>query len=161
MSMESLDHSAGQTIPVDDCTGNTIQIPGNWTNLPLYAGNPYCFRYRFSPQYLTADSGGVRTLLNDGRLQLRSFVLSFTNTQYFKVEVTPNTSGTMYEYTIGDDDLTLNSETLNLQDSDIDVPIMAEGNEVRIDLVNCSPFPSNFLTGSFKAEYAPKARRIG
>jgi len=159
--MSDLTHSPGQSVPVDSCTDTDIVVTGNWTNLPAFAGTQYCFRYRLSPQYLNTESGGVRTLLNDGRLQLRSFVLSFTNTQYFKVEVTPNTSGTMYEYTIGDDALTLDSETLNIQDGDIDVPVMAEGNEVRIDLVNCSPFPSNFLTGSFKAEYAPKARRIG
>lgn len=160
--MSDLTHSTGQTITPDECGGNTLKIPGNWTNLPLYAGELYCFRYRFSPQYLKADAGGgARVLIHEGRLQLRSFIINFASTQHFKIEVTPEISGTTYTYTIGDDALALDSEELILQDDVYDAPVLSENDKVQIDLVNCSPYPSNFLSAAFTGEYAPRARRIG
>jgi len=160
--MSDLTHSPGQSVPVDSCTTTDIVVDGNWTAMPAFAGIPYCFRYRFSPQYLKQNEGqGARVPLVSDRVQLRKFMVGFTKTQHFKVEVTPEISGTTYTYPVGDDSLTLDSETLNLQDDDLNVPVMAENNKVQIDLVNCSPFPSNFLTGAFTGEYAPKARRIG
>jgi hypothetical protein len=149
--------SQGTIIPVEQCSGNTIVIAGDYTTADLYIGNQYCFRYRFSPQYLKrADGGG---LMPRGRFQFKRITVDVSETQYFQYQITPEISGTTYTYEFGDGSLGTD-ETLDLQDDSYTVPVRADADKVTVDLVNCSPYPSNFISATMEGEYSPKARGI-
>ena len=159
MSVNS-EHTSGQIIPIESCSGDTITIAGDWTNLPLFIGQNYCFRYRFSPQYLRKDSSGGG-LLPRGRVQFKRFDVDFQATQHFQIEVSPKgLSGTTYTYTFGDGSLTLNGEDIQLTDDSMSVPFRGKLEDCVVDLVNCSPYPSNFVSATLEGEYQPKARGI-
>lgn len=71
-------------------SGNVATLRGDVRGLKLFAGLPYISRYVFSKQIVREDTGNNGKLaITDGRLQLRSFTLSYANTGYFKVLVTP------------------------------------------------------------------------
>lgn len=62
-----------------------VRVTGNFAGAAL-VGQVYEFRVRFSAQYAT-DRNGVPRL--DGRLQLRTYSISYARSVYFRTEVSP------------------------------------------------------------------------
>lgn len=67
----------------------TLRVPGNETAGVCYGGQNYGMEYQFSEQFLKNGEKSVTT----GRLQLRTFVLYFTDTAFFKTSVDPYGTG--------------------------------------------------------------------
>lgn len=126
---------------------NILSISGDYSETDYYIGKVYTSRYRFSEWFIRDDKEGA---ILEGRLQLRTLTLSFTNTGYFKIEVTPNNRDTITrEYSgvcvglskVGATELTTGQKRF---------PLLANSKGTTVDLVNDSYLPCGFSFGSYE-----------
>ena len=69
-------------------SGNTLTARGDWSALPVFFGEKYNFRYRFTRFKMMRDIGGGKTAANALRTQIRHAKLRYHETSFFKVLVT-------------------------------------------------------------------------
>jgi hypothetical protein len=90
-------------------------------------------------------------------------MISFTDTAYFTVGVTPDYGTTStYTYTgkiLGTDNATLGVDNLALNSGTFRFPIFAKSDRVSITLENNSPLPSKFVAAEFEALFNSRQRR--
>jgi hypothetical protein len=92
---------------------------------------------------------------------MRTGTVMYDNTRYFRVEVTPQSRAT-YKYVFNGTALnTVDTIMPNspLKDGTFKFPIMAKNDEVEINLINDSPFPSALVSMDFEGYYQNRATR--
>ncbi|OAM52924.1 hypothetical protein A7981_05685 [Methylovorus sp. MM2] len=150
--------NAGALIPSTQPTATTVEANGDHTSGKVLIGRPYTKRYRFSEQYLK-DSNNAAVLM--GRLQMRSMKVSYSNSGYFRAEVTPKArEKNTYSWTgkrIGNVGFILGQT--NIEDGEFTFPIKARSSEVTIDLVNDSHLPSFFNSAEWAATFTSNTSR--
>lgn len=153
----------GVEINVKEVSGTTITLAGDTRTMRFYMGFPYVSRYRFSPFYhrQVTQTGGQAAKV-DGRLQIFHLSVGYNRSAYFRVEVeTENRPVVSYEMsgiTIGSPSAIIGSVVLD--SGRFSVPIMSRNDRVKIDLVNDTWLPSNFLSAAWRGIWNPKARQI-
>jgi len=141
-----------------------VTINGNHLNTPLWFGIPYEFRYQFSnPQLRLGGGGNQRTAVSDGRFQVKNGSLTFNDTVAFNVEVTaPFRDKNVYKfsnYTLGRGDAVIDS--LPVKSGAFRFPVLSRNDkELKVEIVNNTPFPSSFISMDWEAFYSARARRI-
>jgi hypothetical protein len=141
-----------------------IQVKGNLLNYPIWIGVPYEFRYEFSNPILRLGGGGnQRTAVSDGRFQVKNGNLTFSDTVAFNIEVTaPFRNKNVYNfsnYTLGRGDSIL--DTLPVKSGTFRFPVLSRNDkELKVEIVNNTPFPSSFISMDWEAFYSARARRI-
>lgn len=138
---------------------NQVVLIGDWTQCPLWIGFQYSMRIRLSRFYaLGQDSQPIRS----GRLSLRRLALDIADTGYLRVEVTAKGRGTRsyaFEgYRLDDPDSVYNQ--VPAATTVFRVPLMGENEQITIDLINDSHFPSKVLGYEWRGELNQKATRI-
>lgn len=158
-------HSGGFVIPNLGPSGpNSYTMKGNWVGVPLFLGVPYTLRYRFSTLYMREQSPaapGQFTAITNGRLQIRTLTLRFTNTGYFRLEITPNQrdmNTVPYSTEILGSGQTLLGVT-PLRSDKFRTLVGAQNDRVQIDIVNDSPLPCRFTSAEWEGLYYARARR--
>ena len=142
---------------------NTIKVRGDWSSSSLYFGNTYSMSYRFSQFYLRESSpSGGQSVIAGGRLQVRRLRLVYDDSSYFRVLVSsPGRDDRTYEFTgkvLGSPTTLVDEPSVN--SGQFTVPVMLRNNEATIEIRNDSPFPSNFISAEWEAEFSPRGRRI-
>lgn len=140
-----------------------ITVHGDLRGKAVYIGMPYVMTYRFTPPILRnqTPSGGIAAALN-GRLQLKTMTLGFSNTGYFRAEVTPWLRATSkFEYT---------ARTVGVPVTRIGsvpnatglmrFPLASKNDQVTIDLVNDSFLPSWLTSAEWEGFYTARAKRL-
>lgn len=141
-----------------------IQVKGNQLNKPLWFGVPYEFKYQFSNPFLRlGGGGGQKTAVSDGRFQVKNGNLTFNDTVAFDVEVTaPFRNKSVYKfsnYTLGRGDSII--DTLPIKSGTFRFPVLSRNDkELKIEIVNSTPFPSSFISMDWEAFYSSRARRV-
>jgi hypothetical protein len=77
----------GMVLLGETTAGNTITARGDWSAAPVYFGEVYEFRYRFSRFKYMRDIGGGRVSSNVMRTQLRKAKLRYHETGFFRAVV--------------------------------------------------------------------------
>lgn len=146
----------GSVLIAEATQGNVICARGNWVGAPVWFGEAYEFRYRFSGFRLPTPPGrsgpAVQSVARVRRLFIR-----FHDTHYFRVVVQPERrQPAVYEF----DGTVLDSRASQVGSRlgtglDIDrtsyfqgvfqVPIQSEGLRVNVDIINDSAAPCQFL----------------
>lgn len=151
---------AGKVVPFE-IEGNEVVLTGNLEH--FFFGRVYELRYRLSTLILREEAmgGGGFQPIGLGRLQLRRMSLTFTNTGYFRVEVTPTYRNT-YRYVfsgrvIGSGQNILGE--MSLEEGTYRFPIQARNEEVQIEIVNDSYLPCAFLSAEWEAFHTIRSRR--
>jgi len=144
--------------------GTTMVVEGDLRDVTLFAGEQYTMKYQFTQptmKYRDQTQGTVERAF--GRHQLRYGMISFTDTAYFTVGVTPDYGTTStYTYTgkiLGTDNATLGVDNLALNSGTFRFPIFAKSDRVSITLENNSPLPSKFVAAEFEALFNSRQRR--
>jgi hypothetical protein len=156
--------TAGRVFPKVSQTSNTVVIKGNVTSVPLWIGINYSLLYKFSKPLIRVGSGGgnSRVSVNDGRFQLKTGLITFSKSLYFRIEVTPQYRETYkYSYTgprIGTGGSLISS--LTLQDGSFRFPIMSKNEGLNVTIINDSPFPSGLMTADWEGFYVTRAQRV-
>jgi hypothetical protein len=154
---------AGREINIVSQTtnGTTIVVTGNVTTTNLFIGEVYNFTFTFSQQFMQdQDTAGAKISVKEGRLQIRSWSISFNDTAYFTTLVQPvgrSNSTTTFTGTITGTGLL---GVVNLEDGDYEFSIQSENDKFTVTISNDSHLPSNFINASWNGYYVSPSTRI-
>lgn len=162
-AVQSLNVTAGRVYPKVSQTATTVVIKGNVIGVPLWLGINYSLVYKFSKPLLRAGgNGNARVSINDGRFQIKSGLITFSKTLYFRVEVVPQYRNTYtYSYTgprIGTGGSIISS--LSLQEGSFRFPVMSKNEGLVVTVINDSPFPCSLMTADWEGFYVTRAQRV-
>jgi hypothetical protein len=153
-------------------SGNTITASGNWAGAPIFFGESYEFRYRFTKFKLYKEIGGGKAAANVERTQVRHAKLRYHETAYFDIEVTAERRDTaVYKFdgtVLASRISKIGSALPNGYDPDDDrykegvfsVPIMSRGERCNVEIKNDTPHPCKFSTCEWVALITGKARAL-
>ena len=153
-------------------SGNTITASGNWAGAPIFFGESYEFRYRFTKFKLYKEIGGGKAAANVERTQVRHAKLRYHETAYFDIEVTAERRDTaVYKFdgtVLASRISQIGSALPNGYDPDDDrykegvfsVPIMSRGERCNVEIKNDTPHPCKFSTCEWVALITGKARAL-
>lgn len=157
--------AGGLSLTVTDRGSGTLSVQGDFSSETVFIGVPYTMRYEFSKPILKSNNfRGSQVLFpstNGNRYQIRYLTLVFANTAFFDVKVTPEFRDAVnYAFTgrnLGDSSSI--SDQIPKVDGDFRVPVYAQADRVKIELVNSSHLPSEFQAAQFEGELT--TRRAG
>lgn len=153
----------GGEFRVVSASGSSLVVAGNATERPLWVGETYDFRYRFSIPYIRRDEERAGSSITTGRLQLRNMFVRFVNTSFFKVTVgrrfgggtftnmyTGNVLGTGQSYI----------QLISVDSGTFRVPLMAKNDEAVIEITSDSHLPCSFAGAEIEATYDSRVQRF-
>lgn len=142
-----------------------VAVPGNHAGIQMILGTSYTFKYTFSAQFATTDSGAILT----GRTILRSMTLRFNDSGFFTTQVKPYGEGETFTEdivpsklaffsgkTLGESSLVLGQATYDTGEYTFQVYGEAETAEVTI--INDSHVSSTFTSAEAELTYYNRAR---
>lgn len=158
------DDFTGRTGEVFTCTkpsGTTARVTGDLSAHAAYIGRQYEMRYRFSEIHYK-DQAGLPVI--GGKLQLRRMALNYSDSGYFKLEVTPLASTQTYTYVFNG--MLLGTSYLvvgvpSLASGTFRFPIFSNNVGLVVEAVNDTPMPSNLQGAEWEGEFTLKSRRQG
>jgi hypothetical protein len=130
----------------------------------VVGGLNYVFEYEFSEQFAMNGEQAITT----GRLQLRTFIIYFTDTAFFKTSVAPYGTDPLVEdvvpaslsefsgKTLGEASLVLDSP--NFHTGQYAFQVYGNSRTAIVKLVNDVPFQSKFQSAEWEALYHNRAR---
>jgi hypothetical protein len=154
---------AGQTVPeisrvTNPATGK-ITVTLDSDGSPVFYGKDYTFLYRFSQPYLRP--GDTTSALTTGRFQVRAINLNYEDSGPFRAEVVPKNSSVYSRY-MYDRGSTVNSSYVDqaLDTGTMRIPVMSAPEQVTVDVINDTPYPSKLVSASIEASYDSRSRRV-
>ena len=153
-------------------SGTQIIADGDWSSSPIYFGESYNFRYRFTRFKLYKEIGGGKAAGNVERTQVRNAKLRYHESHYFEVHVFPEGRDTgIYKYDgsiLGSRNSALGSALPNGWDTDnerfyegvFNIPIHGRGERCMIEIHNETPHPCKFSTCEWVALVTGKASAL-
>ena len=146
---------AGARIPVVTQTNdsNQIVVESSLTGVDFWLGTAYEMLYQFSDVVLREPSGtGGNTLITEARVQVRYVTLSYSDTGYFKVEVTPDyRDQSTHPFTgrvLGSGGNKVGS--VPLETGNFRVPVYSKNSQVTITCKNDTPLPCSITAAEFE-----------
>jgi hypothetical protein len=146
-------------------TKNTtsVELSGDWSGESFWYGVPYTFDVTLSKCLIkTANEAGI-DVLDNGKVQVRSFKVHYSKTGSFNVIVRNNEKGKEYTYVSTNKQLgTISSKTdsMNIADGTFKFPVQDCNTGVEIEIVSDTPQPITLVSGSFDALFVPRTRRM-
>lgn len=135
-----------------------IEATGDFSDAEYWIGKPYKMRYRFSQVVVKSDQTNTADL--SIKLQLRKLILSFTNTGYFRLEVTPLRRETITQEFVGTVMGVSRIGEPSLITDERAFLVMGGADSVQIDLVSDSYLPCEFQTATFQGIAVSLSRSI-
>ena len=148
----------GNAIQYATSSGVSVSAPGDFSSVPCHIGTNYEHRYRFSEWHIKSPNSNVTVL--QGRLQIRTLTVYFTDTGYFRVEgqakgrnkiVKAFTGGIIGNAVIGVPNLCTGSQRFS---------ILANALGTAIDIVNDTHLPSAFHSASMEGFYTTRSKPL-
>lgn len=134
---------------------------GSATPYTVFVGVPYDFEYEFSEQFVKSGEDSI----NSGRLQMRNFEVSYANTGYFSVQVSPKPFDdrvrTIYTSTFTGQ--TIGSTKLGEKSLDTGVfriPVYCNSKDVKIKVNSDQWFPLALQSADWEAFQVLRNQRI-
>ena len=132
-----------------------------------FVGFPYSMIYELSRPVLRASSGKGQSAVADGRLQLKNGIMLYDNSRFFQVLVAPKYRDT-YNYTylynfvpnylgVGPTNL----DYMHIEDGAFTFPVFCKSDDVKVSVLNDSPYPCALLSLEWEALYSARSKRIG
>ena len=128
-------------------------------DIDVWVGIPYTMKYTFSEQLFKAKAGNGTSPSNAAKMMIRNGSIYFSDSSYFKVNVTPASRDT-YENTFISPDVVESafpsaSPKLVIKDKEISgffrFPVFTKAEDTVITIENDSPFPSKFQSAEFES----------
>ena len=106
-------------------------------------------------------TGQDRTALTSGRYQIRNVQVVYDESGPFSAIVTPVNPllGETYTYTRGS---VVSGSFVNspIESGTMKIPVMSKPDQVHVDLINDTAYPSRFVSAEVEATYDGRFRRI-
>ena len=150
----------GMVLLAEATSGNTLVARGDWSQAPVYFGEAYSFRYRFSRFKYMREQGGGKVASNALRTQVRKALLRYHGSGFFKAVVKlERRDDAVYVYDgaslavrgsmIGSRTAEFMAEGFDVQryyEGVFTIPIMSRGDRAIIEIQNDTAMPSKFST---------------
>lgn len=150
--------NAGAGLDLTQPSPGAVQAVGNYASGAVFIGRNYKMHYRFSEQYLTDRNNAPMLTAN---LKLRRFILNYSLSGYFRVEVTPQARQTYsYKFTgsrLGEAAMQLGTPPIT--SGSFKFPVQTSNIGVAIDIINDTYLPSTFQSAEWEAEVAILSKR--
>ena len=152
--------------------GNTITANGNWSTAPVFFGEAYNFRYRFTRFKLYKDIGGGKAAANVERTQVRHAKLRYHETSYFEIQVmAERRDAAVYKFdgtVLGSRNSTPGSalpngfdpETNRYFEGVFQIPIASKGENCIVEIHNDTIHPCKFSTCEWVGLVTSQARSL-
>lgn len=156
------DHPWGVNYNLVDWAENSLTVRGDLQDIAFFVGLPYTRFYEFSPQVLREDTSSGKLAVVEGRLQLRSFSLTYAATGYFEVRVTPDhrdTNSYIFAGRIlgrGDNILGLPAVTSGT----FRFPVLSQADAVKIQIISDSVLPFQITSAGWEGYFHMRSRRV-
>lgn len=143
---------------IEKVSNTSLKAPGDYSGIQCYIGTTYIHSHVFSEWHI--KSGNTNVGVQQGRLLIRTLTLTFSDTGYFKLQVTPEGRPMKYktfnavvlgQYYVGTP--ALYSETKRFD-------IVSRSDKTKIELVNDSHLPAWFHSGSFEGTFIARSQQI-
>lgn len=148
----------GIELPIASRVGSIVYVDGDYSSTPVLIGSPYESRHQFSQFFYRQGSDDI--VVTDGRLQVLSLTIQFSNTSFFQVVVdAENRTPKTYPYTgmkAGDED-TITGEIV-VTDDHMTVPIRSRNDRVVVDIVNDTWRPMAINSATWRGFFNPLSR---
>lgn len=155
-------YSPGVVFHVTEWGSNTAKVNGDLRGTAFMAGITYASLYEFSKQVLREDSGSGKLAVTEGRLQLRNMTLTYGDTGYFTVEVTPEYRDTDRRVfsgrLLGHGANVLGEQAIS--SGTFRFPVLSQADAVTIKIVSDSPLPFHITSAGWEAYYHIRSRRV-
>jgi hypothetical protein len=153
---------------VGKCANNQLLIKAPQSSISGgFIGLPYPMIYEISRPLLRSASGKGQSVVGDGRLQIKNGIILYDNSRFFQVLVTPKYRDT-YNYTYLYNFVTnylgvgpTNLDYMHMEDGAFKFPVFCKSDEVKISLLNETPYPCALLSLEWEALYSARSKRIG
>ena len=152
----------GLSLTVTDRAAGSVSVQGDFSTGSVFIGEPYTMRYEFSKPMLKSNNFRNNQITfpstRGNRHQLRYMTVLFADTAFFEVRVTPEFgSSTSYTFTgrnLGDSSST--TDQIPRESGDFRVPVFAQSDRVKIEILNDSHLPSDFQATQFEGEFTSR-----
>ena len=141
--------------------GTTCTIEGEHDRVVV--GNTFTSLWELPLIFLRQESSSGGLKVREGILMLRDINLTYANTGYFRIKVTPkyttNITST-FEYTgkiLGMASATIGQ--MNVADGTFLLPVIAKNDEVKIEVINDNYMPSCFLSLEWLGDFTVRGQR--
>jgi len=152
--------TAGENIAVVSTGVNTVAVSGDKTATAYWVGEQYTMRYTFSELHFKPLNTGRKAVVG-GSFRPRRGILSYADSAYFKVNVTPdNQTASSYVMTGNylSDGGALIGEITPIS-GQFEFPLLGKNDELTIEIENDSPLPSRFLKTTWESLYHDRRQR--
>lgn len=148
----------GQVYDATRPSNTTVRVTGNRTAGACFVGRKYTKRVRMTEIYMKDQQ---QQPILTGKLMLKYMTLSFSDSGYFRIEVTPQ-GRSVYSYvmnglTLGISGLVIGDTVIG--DGSFTFPIRTQNTGCVIEIVNDTPLPSAIQTAEWVGEFTIKSRR--
>jgi hypothetical protein len=156
-TLKVVDSTTGLTKTLTKASDTSYTKVGNHSAAPMYFGIEYDSYFTLSEWFLKDSQGN--SILN-AKIQVRTLSLAFTDTGYFKVEVTPFRRETFTQeytglvvgvYTIG---------TVPLNSGEKRFIVLGDSKQLKVTIRNDTYLPSYFQSGSLEGLVVTRSRTI-
>ena len=156
-AIKCINPNTGLPVPKITIAGNIVTTVGD-KSLGLYVfGEEYEMRYRMSEWYVK-DQNKVAVI--DGKLQIRTLVLSYKNTGEFHVDITPANRETLRHTFTGIKVGTSKVGNAVLLSGEERFTVLAKSKNTIIDIVSTSYLPCQIVSGAFEGFYVIRSERV-
>jgi hypothetical protein len=149
------------------CSSTQLFVKANLSSDTGVVGIPYPMVYELGRPVLRSASGKGQSAVADGRLQLKNGIMLYDNSRFFQVLVTPKYRDT-YNYTylynfvpnylgVGPTNL----DYMHMEDGAFKFPVFCRTDDVKVSILNESPYPCALLSLEWEALYSARSKRIG
>lgn len=152
----------GEYHAVLSSTGNTVEVRGDLSGLPLVLGTPIRSTVTLSHIFMRDEKGGSGAPVLGGRLQLRSMHIYYKDSGRFTVTVEP-----LYRqpsaYTCTGRILSHGANKvgkLAVSSGTFTVPILSKADQVLITITSTSPLPFHFVNAEWEGFFNSRSRRL-
>lgn len=149
-----------EILNVEQPTSTTVTAPGDLTESDVFIGFEYSKKMTLSPIYRRVPTGNGSSVARlGGRLQLKKLKFAYSDSSYFRVEVTPINRTTYtrdFSAPIGSDESVIGQSTP--RDGVFSVPIMSKADTTTISVTSDSYLPYAITSAEWEGFFNSNAR---
>ena len=155
---------AGKRIPVATQTNdsNQIVVAEDLSSTTYWLGEQYEMVYEFSDVVMREPTqGGGDVAIAEGRVQVRYLTVTYTDSGFFKIVVTPDyRDASTHPFTgriLGSGANKLGS--VPLETGHFRVPVYSQADQVKIELKNDTPLPCALMSAEYEISLNARSQR--
>jgi hypothetical protein len=144
-------------------TGSTFVVDGDYSGYTFFFGRDYTFDVILTKLMIKENTETGVDVTDNGRLQVRSMKLNYSDSGTFKVIVNNTEKNRSFTYTSTGKNLGTKDTIIGkaiIQDGTFKFPVQDLSTSIDIEIIGDTPEPVTILSGSFDALFVPNSRRL-